>query len=228
MSETTKPMFGITSETKSSNSSPLLVATKVEGSAQYPSGYKFPIAKLVNIIANPAFETKNGNTAILQFVFADNEHRQHIHTEWQLDANDVKFTDKLRGMNERIAHIYTVLFSKMPVNGIGTDAVDFPDFFAKVKTAFDSMKITKGEEKVTAYPTMELYYKLTIFNNRPNFPLSPNFLERVIPGKPCTTLTINLAYDKLEGESSKASSNIPGMGSAPSGDDLPAFDASYE
>lgn len=224
-----KLKFGISKDTKTTNNTPILVATKVENNAMFPNGWKFPKARLVNIITNPEFELKSGEkTSILQFVFIDNDKRQYIHTEWQLDADDAKVDVKLEGMNVRIAHIYSAIFGNIPENGIGSDAIDFNDFFNKVKDTFNLQTIQKGDKQVIAYTQVELFIKVTYYKKNLGFPLSPNFLEKVIPNSPCKILTINTTYDTLEPTTGASNSGIPGIsGTAPSGDDLPSFEESY-
>jgi len=223
-----KGMFGITSETKSTNNAPLLVATKVENNSQFPSGWKFPIAKLVNVISNPEFEKKDGNkVAVLQFIFKDKDNRQHNHTEWEIESTDTKFKEKKDGLDVRIKHIYTSVFGRFPEKGIGTEATSWGEFFNLVADAFNTITIGEKEDIKKVYPTIPLYYKLTYYKARMNFPLSPNFLEKVVKDKPCKTLTINTTYDKLS-PSVSAGGGIPGIGGGNSTDDLPSFEQEYE
>lgn len=220
--------FGITSETKTSNNTPILTATKVENDPQFPNKWKFPICRLVNVVINPSFEKKNlDKVAILDFVFKDADGRQHIHREWEVEENDTNFEKKLEGCNVRLAHIYSTIFGGVPKEGIGANAVDFKDYFTKVAHAFNS-QLTEGEKPVKKYSTVNLYIKLTYYKSNYGFPLSPNFLEKVVQGKACTTLSINTTYDKLEPATSNIPSGIPGMGGAAgSGDDLPDFDNGF-
>lgn len=238
MSEETKKgagMFGITQETKSSNSVPLLTPTKLDTpSAEFPSGWKFPVARLVNVVSTPDFAKKDGSTVpVLQFVFKDADQRQHTHIEWEIEANDAKFQDKVGYMNSRIKHIYEAIFGSFPEKGIGTNATSFAEFFNAVADAFNSVTRTikkEGEEdkKVKAYSTIHLYYKLTYYKGNLRFPLSPNFLERKEANKPCKTLTINTQYDIVEQQEKSKPSGIPGVtGGTEGGDDLPSFDESY-
>lgn len=233
MSEEKKPTFGITTETKASNNAPLLVATRIENDAQFPSGWKFPVANLVNVISNNEYEKKDGNKVpVLQFIFRDADKRQHMHTEWEVEADDTKFQEKKDGLDVRIAHIYTAIFGKVPAEGIGTDATSWGDYFNKVAHAFNSKVTTKGEGeeavKTKYYPTVSLYYKLTFYKTRMNFPLSPNFLEKAIKDKPCKLLAINTTYDKLVPTGAAKSSGIPGMGTSGASEDLPSFDEEYK
>lgn len=230
MSETSGFNFGITQDTKTTNNTPILVATKVENNAQFPNGWKFPVARLVKIVANPAFELKDGSTtAVLQFIFIDADKRQHIHTEWAISATDSNLEKKLEGMKVRIAHIYEAILGKLPDNGIGVGATSFADFFTKVKETFETQKITKDDKTYHAFTQIHVYLKLVYYKKNLGFPLSPNFIEKVVQNKPCTLLTINLAYDTLTVEATKPS-GIPGIAgmASPSADDLPSFDGGFE
>lgn len=222
-------MFAITTETKATNNAPLLVATKVENNPQFPAGYQFPIARLVNVISNNEFEKNDGSKVpVLQFIFKDADSRQYIHTEWEVETTDTEFNTKLEGLKVRINHIYLAIFGKLPQNGIGTTAQNFKEFFNQVAEAFNNRTVGEGDQVKKYYPTVDLYYKLTYYKARLGFPLSPNFLEKVVKDKPCRLLAINPTYDKLVpagGAASKGS--IPGMGGG-STDDLPTFEEEYE
>ena len=222
-----KGMFGITTETKDTNNAPLLVATRVENNPQFPSGWKFPIAYLVNIVSNNEYEKKDGaKVAILQFIFRDKDNRQHIHTEWEIDGGDTKFKEKKDGLDSRIKHIYTSIFVQFPKEGFGTEATTWGEFFDAVKKAFD--KTTgEGDDKKLYYPTVALFYKLTYYKARMNFPLSPNFLERVVKDKAMKLLTINTVWDKLVPTTGGGGGGIPGIGSGNASDDLPTFEKEY-
>lgn len=228
MSDEKKQMFGITAETKATNNAPLLVATTVENNPQFPSGWKFPIAKLVNVVSENEFEKKDGGkVAILQFIFRDKDNRQHNHMEWTVESGDSAFQKKLDGLNVRIKHIYTAIFGKFPDKGIGTDATSFAEFFNAVASAFNSVTTGEGEEKKKYYPTVNLYYKLTYYKTRLNFPLAPNFLEKVIKDKPSKLLAINSTYDKLAPTGAKTNEGIPGMSGGGGSEDLPTFEEDY-
>lgn len=235
MSEENKPMFGITKDTKANNVSPIRVAKKVENDPRFPSGWEFPIARLVNVIANPEFEKKDGSkVAIIDFVFKDVDGRQYIHREWELETTDAKFSDKLEYMQIRIKHIFVTIFSKFPDNGIGGGAGNFKEFFNIVAQTFNSITTTEGEgedaKKVKVYPKVSLYLKLTYYKKNLGFPLSPDFLEKVVKNQPCKILTINPVYDKLEPQ--MGANNIPGaMGGGMTmegSDELPTFDDTFD
>lgn len=216
--------FGITVETKSSNFTPLKTATKLTApDPKFPYGWQFPIATLVNVIAIPNYSTKNGDKAVLQFVFRDKDGSQHIHFEWEQDPSDAKIKEKMEGLNVRIKHLYTAAFGTFPEEGIGRGATSFADFFAKVAEAFNSVKDSEGRK---VYATKNYYYKLTYFNGNLGFPLSPNFIEPVHASKACS-LNINLKYDTLDSKTTKSVNPMLGGigGDIPS--DLPSFEDSF-
>lgn len=228
-----KGMFGITKDTKASNNAPLIVATKVENDLRFPGGYKFPIATLVNVVSNPALEKKDGSTSpVLQFIFKDKDNRQYTHTEWEIEETDTKAEDKLNWLNVRIKHIYMSVFGTFPEEeGIGEEATSWANFFDLVAKAFNSQIKVIGEgdkaKKVRVYSMSNLYYKLIYYKSRLGFPLSPNFLEKVVENKPCTTLSINPTYDKLEPQKNNAPNIGGGINTMSTGDDLPDFNGKF-
>lgn len=235
-------MFGITQETKSTNNVPLLTPTKLNDAdaatiAEFPSGWKFPTARLVNVVSNPEFEKKDGSKApILSFTFADNDRRQYTHIEWEVDSSDAKAKEKVDWMNSRIKHIYEAVFGNFPEKGIGTNATNWTEFFNAVAAAFNGVttrgKNAAGEEKtIKVYTQIPLYYKLTYYKGNLRFPLAPNFVERNEPNKPCKILTVDQRYDQVENDAKPKGGGIPGIGGATTGgggtDDLPSFDEAY-
>lgn len=237
MSEETtqKPMnnmFAITGETRSESYVPLLTAKKVENNPQFPNGWEFPITRLVNVIFNPAQETKNGTQPVLDFIFKDDKNRQYTHREWDIEMGDDKFAEKLQGMQIRIKHIFIQTIGQGvfdSLGGLGAGAQNMAQFFELVAKAFNSQTTTKDEKVHKVYYLNPCYTKVTYYKNKLKFPLSPNFLEKVIQNQPCTTLLISGSeLDKLEPKKQAAGGGIPGVGTsslgggAPSGD-LPAF-----
>ena len=197
--------FGITADTVSTNAISMLPPYKGEITPMFPSGYHFPVASLVNIVAKDEFETKTGKTQVLQFVFKDKNNRQYVHTEWAQDPTDEKYQTKMDAINYRIKQIYDIYYSQMPANGLGTGAKGFFDYWSKIATAF----------KVDTEISKKLVFvKLVYFNGNLGFPYKGNFIERVVKDKPCT-LSVNLKYDKIEqSASNNAIPGIPGMGNS--------------
>lgn len=220
--------FGIKKETKSGNNVKMFPPQKLEkATAVYPSGWKFPISTLVNVIADPKFDTKNGESSVIKFFFVDKEKRVHQHIEFAVDADDAKFDKKKDGLDVRIKHIFVEIFGEkaFPDNGIGTEANSWDEFFAAVEKTFNSITIkVEGEDKpIKAYTTVKIFTKLTYYKGNLGFPLSPNFVQRVQKEKPCK-LDVNLAYDTVEQESRDSRPAIPGSNG---GDDVQEF-SSFE
>lgn len=216
--------FGITTETKSSNFTPLKVATKLDTpDPRFPYGWSFPIARLVNVVANPEYETKNGKKAVIQFIFKDRNGSQYTHIEWEQDPTDVKIKEKMDGLNVRIKHIYTTVFGNFPEQGIGANAKSFADFFDKVAKAFNEA-VNEAGSKI--YATKDLYYKVTYYNGNVGFPLSPNFLEEVKKDKPCN-LNINLKYDKIDSTATASTNPMFNIGGEDMPFDTPDFESDY-
>lgn len=205
--------FGISDETKDSNISKMLPPVKIEPNKTFPGGYKFPISHLVNVTAKDEFETKNGKTQVLQFIFKDKEGRQHIHTEWAQDPDDEKYETKIEGLNSRVKHIYTQLKDWEKGKKVGTNATNFFEYFQALENEF---KAIEGFSKIP------MFTKLVYYNNNLNFPLNPNFLQRAGEGSVCK-LEINLKYDTIE-QSASASPKLPGV---PSGGEDIDFDEEY-
>tara|TARA_R110000772_G_C13310328_1_gene440510 strand:- start:39783 stop:40445 length:663 start_codon:yes stop_codon:yes gene_type:complete len=219
MSEETKdiPMgFGITAETKDSNNVKMLAPIKVEASKTFPNGYKFPVGRLVNVVAKKDYETKNGKTDVIQFIFKDKEGRQHIRTEWAQDTTDEKYSKKVDAMNSRVKHMYTQLYAEFPEKGIGVNAKSWFGYFEAMEAAFKSNK---------EYHKIPLFLKLVYFNGNLDFPYSPNFLQRAGEGVICK-LEINLKYDTID-QSSGGGAGVPNLpGGGAGGDDID-FDNEY-
>lgn len=212
--------FGITTETKDSNNVRMLPPIKKEPNVLFPSGWVFPTAKLVNVIAKDNYETKNGDTQVLQFVFKDKEGRQHIHTEWAQDPSDDKYKTKMDGLNSRIKHLYVQYFAEFPKGGIGTKAKNFLDYFTQIQDAF------KVNEEIHKVP---VFLKLTYYNGNLGFPLSPNFIQRAIKDQSCK-LEVNTKYDDVTNKASGGAAGLPampGQGAGDAGSDDIDFDADY-
>ena len=225
-------MFAITKETRSESYVPLLTAKKVENNNTFPNGWSFPITRLVNVVFNPAQETQSGPQPVLDFIFKDDSKRQYTHREWDIAMDDAKFSEKLQGMQIRIKHIWMQTMGDFPENGLGSGAQNMADFFKLVAEAFNTPTVVVEDKSHKKYFLNPCYTKVTYYKNKLKFPLSPNFLERVVQGKPCTTLNITGGdLDKLEPKKQASGGGIPGvgggasnpMGGMPSAGDLPSF-----
>lgn len=221
-------MFGITTETKHTNNIPIPSVTQITPNPEYPNGYHFPKARLVNVVCNPELEKKDSSkVAVLQFIFKDKKDRQHIHTEWEIETTDDDWSKKINSMNERIKHIYVEAFGEkaFPSTGIGTTATTFKGFFQEVADAFNNMKDEAGNK---VYSKGEYYLKLTFYKTTLGFPLSPPFLQRVLQNSNCI-LAINPKYDKIKPEETNNLAGVAGAGGAaidPAA--LPDFNNAYQ
>lgn len=198
--------FGITEETKSSNS------------AGYDKG-GFHKATLQSVSVEEV--GKNEKYTVLSFKFLDHEGiKTFVHSEFMVSETDENADKKIAGMNTRIKHIWEAFRKELPTDskgnkGLGTDATSFEDFFRKIAEAFN----TKGHEGTPIYKNKEgkfipVWIKLGYYGTKGNigFPLSPNFIERLTESNIVQpkVLTINLKYDKIE--QTKPASNVPGQG----------------
>lgn len=200
--------FGITKETQGSSNVPIPAPIKLkEPSAQFKTGYEFPVVKLVKVSFNPAKEmTVQGvkeEKPVLEFLFKDAKQRQFTHIEFPIADDDDKFDKKLEWQNQRIMHIWeeTVGLKNLPEDGIGTNAQSFEEFFKDVADKFNSVKHTEGDKEKVLYPTIPIYLKLTYNNNRVQLPIFPNFVQRAsVAGKTVEVdkLMIDPVYDKVE------------------------------
>ena len=222
-------IFGITTDTTHTNTIPIPSVMKLEKRSQtYPNGYEFPVARLVNVVANKEFEKKDqSKVSILQFIFKDTKGRQHMHFEWEIEQTDNDFTKKITSMNSRIKHIFVEAFGEkaFPQEGIGTKAVTFGDFFEEVANAFNSRKDQEGNK---VYAKGNYFLKLTYYKTNLGFPLSPPFLQKMNPTAPVCTLSINAKYDKIEPEQApNNAANMPGAGGTVDPSALPDFNNEY-
>ena len=131
-------MFGITTETKSKNQIPF------QPSEEYP----ITLGYLVNVKTDVRkIKKTDEDAAVLVFEFKDIEKvRTHYHIEWRLDPDDKDFKVKMDGMNARIKHLFEE-YQAFPIEGIGTNAESFEDFFAQVAEAFN----TSGKDETSIY-----------------------------------------------------------------------------
>jgi hypothetical protein len=220
-------MFGITQDTKSSNAVPIPAPQKLNTpNPQFPTGYSFPVSRLVSVASDPEFEKKDGNKVpILRFIFKTPEGQQYMHTEWPVESTDEKFQLKLDSFNSRVKHIWEQTIGTLPEEGIGTGAKSWTSYFAAIADSFNKQVTDDGKTK---FSRTHVYTKLTYYKQNLGFPMSPNFIERVKKDNPrCVGLAINPKYDKVEPE--KGGGGLPGIpgGTTPNPDSLPDFDEEY-
>ena len=189
------PKFGITKETKSKNLIPFNPPIKDKDGT-----WKFPVGKLVSVIAKEQTKKDESTSDVLQFVFVSPDNKQtYMHTEWEVDEEDSNKDKKQEGMNTRIKHIFEC-FAPFPEKGIGTSAKNWAGFFEEVAKAFNAeveVEVDGKKEKKKLIDTTLVWIKLTYYKNRLQFPLSPNFVERATKGVK-TDLRVNLEYDTIE------------------------------
>lgn len=181
------PKFGITKETKSKNLIAFNPPIK-DGNG----GWKFPTAKLVQVISKEQEKKDQTTTPVLQFIFVSGDGLQtYIHTEWLIEDDAKEYDKKFEGMNSRIKHIYEA-FAEFPEKGVGAGAKSWVLFFDAVAKAFNEE--VDGKKLIDKNP---VWIKLTYYKNNLGFPLSPNFIEPFIKDKKCR-LEVNLKYDAIE------------------------------
>ncbi len=217
MSEETFKGFGINNETKTENNVKMLPPQKLEkATAEFPSGYSFPVGFLVNVVATKITTKNEEEKNVLQFVFVDQKKRQYIHTEWEIKSDDVKYSTKIESLNSRYAHLYTRIIGSLEGKAIGADAKSFGDYFAKLAEPF-----TAAKETISKKP----FYLKLIYDNNDNlgFPYAPNFIQ--LKDNTACMLEINTKYDTIV--QSQAAQGIPGIAGATPAGDVPSFENGF-
>jgi hypothetical protein len=219
--------FGITKETRSEGTKLFNPPMKLDAATeQFPNKHKYPIGRLVNVVAEPEYDTKNGKQAVIQFVFKGTKGETYTHIEWSQDPTDAKFEEKLAGLNSRIKHILEQTRLSLPEGGIGVGAKNFEEYFKSIADTFNSQTVVVEEKPVKKYYQQLMYVKVVYYKKNLGFPLFPDFLQAATDktGKPVPcNLTINPTYDKLEPDVSDSNvfANTGGGGGDLS--DLPDF-----
>ena len=217
-----KKKLGITKETTSGSGIPIgaPVALK-DRTPMYPNKYEFPIARLVNVVFDPAKEVKRNDevtlTPVISFVLTTKEGKKFTHVEFPVDDDDAEFQKKNEQLNQRIKHIFveTVGENKFEEGDMVGD--DYAEFFSNVAKAFNKHTVQTpskdGEETKTValYTRNQVYFKVTYYKDRLQLPLFPNFIQRAFAGTPSVQipcdLLINPTYDKLEPQAKTTNSN---------------------
>lgn len=223
--------FGITKETRSEGTRlfnpPIRLEVGDKQSAQFPNKYKFPVGRLVNVVDEPKYETKNGEQPVIQFVFKGTKGETYTHIEWSKDPSDPKFKESLEGLNSRVKHILEQVGLTMPEGGIGVGATNFQEYFKSIADTFNSQTIEVEGKPVKKYYTKLVYIKVTYYKKNLGFPLFPDFIQAATDkdGKPVVcNLTINPTYDKLEPDTADSSVFNNATGGGGNLSDLPDFD----
>lgn len=186
--------FGISVETSSSN------AVSMSGG----------INKAVLVSVKAEEIGKTNKYKVLNFKFKDLEGiKSFSHTEFiptgkattkQTEAEN--YATKKGGFNSRIKHIFET-YAKFPEQGLGFGATNWDDFFNKIAEAFNTGNAGKPvfqqikEDKTFNIP---VWIKNTYSSsNNLQFPMSPNFIERITPDSldKAKTLVIDVRYDKI-------------------------------
>lgn len=206
-------MFGINKETRGTAILPIPAPVKLPApTAQFKTGYEYPIVKLLNVRFVPNKEITRGGVpeevAVLEFFFKDTKDRQFTHTEFPIDPTVNKFAEKVEWLNQRVKHFWDIAIGeeRMPAEGIGTGAKTTAEYYKAVAEAFNSIKYTKGEgeeaKQYVLYGSIPMYLKLTYNDDRLQIPMFPNFVQRTKNAKgetlPCETLVINPTHDAVE------------------------------
>lgn len=155
---------------------------------------------------------------VLSFTFKDLEgNRTYKHSEFVVKSTETDRDKKVNGLNVRLKHIYET-FAPFPQEGLGVGAASWDDFFDKVATSFNTGNSGKPifyreveDKKVPIHIFIKIAYQGK--KEKLGFPLSPNFIERVVDANQQApkTIVIDKKYDKLE-QSGNASTNTPIMG----------------
>lgn len=202
--EAPKRKLGISKDTVGGSTVPIPAPFELDKpTAQYETGYHFPVARLSAVVYIPNKETKQGTRQVLSFIFKDEEKRQYNHIEFPIDETDAKFEDKLEWLQQRMKHIWdeTIGESLFPADGLGLNAETFGELYEDVAKKFNSVKTGEGDLAVATYTKTPVYIKLTYNKDRVQFPLFPNFLQRAqVGGKtvPVTKLIITPSRDKIK------------------------------
>lgn len=202
--------FGITKNTKSKN------AVSIEAPTLLESGkYSFPVAKGVSVESRVHLNKDGDESDVLDIKFMQANGKEYTHREFLPDDTRENYNKVVEGLQSRLKHIYEA-FAVFPEKGIGTKAKDWKGFFDMYAEALS--------EVISANP---VHLKLVYYKGRLGFPLSPNFIDKAVEGKQTALLAVNLKYDQVTQEATKAVANdVPGFDD--SAFDEGAFEESFE
>lgn len=231
-------MLKVTTETRGGSGIPIPAPIKLNSyNAQFPTGYKFPVVRLVSVRFNAEKEMKVANSnetttkPVLEFLFKGEKDEQFTHIEFPIEGDD---TEKVQGSTDallsRIKHIWEETMGLPVPDSLSGES--FADFFKNVADSFNKEKITilkDGKEKsVAKYPRVKLYLKLSYYKTNLQIPRFPNFVQKAeVDNKliPCISLLINPQYDKTEPSLKASTSNNTGLdndfGTTDFSDDFP-------
>jgi hypothetical protein len=195
--------FGIGQETKGSNQTPFQAGI-----------HKLYLSKVVSEEVG-----KDKKYDVLSLYFSDIEGiRTFKKSEFAPSNPDADKQKKaVNGFNVRVKHIFES-YVPFPADGIGKGAKDWKDYFDKIALAFNTGRDGKpiytkdsGEKQMPVVSWAKLVYN---YKDDVDFPLSPNFIEKIteVNQQAPKTIVIDKKYDKMEqgGSKAKTSSNVMG------------------
>lgn len=216
--------LGIRKDLEAKAGIPISTAKKLSApTQQYPTGYEFPTARLVNVVFTADKEVGQDKTPtpVIAFIFKGEADKQFTSMEFPLDYDDAKFDMKLEALQKRLRHIFDETIGTDKFVEGSMDGDTFAELFENVAKAFNSFTVTKGEgdtaKTVKLYAEGTHYLKVVYYQTRVQVPMFPNFLQRAIVNKipvPCE-LRIVVGTDELE---PKAKAKASGFGAT--GNDL--------
>ncbi len=208
--ETTQPKvskLGIRKDLEAKAGIPVSTAKRLDSNnPQYPTGYEFPLVKLVNVVFTPNKEVGQDKvpTPVIAFVFKGEGDKQFTGMEFPLDYEDAKFDMKLEALQKRLRHIFDETIGTDKFVEGSMDGDTFAELFENVAKAFNAVTITKGEgdaaKTVKLYAEGTHYFKVIYYQTRLQIPMFPNFIQRAKIGNsvvPCE-LRIVVGTDELE------------------------------
>lgn len=208
MTEQANETFGISTETKSKNSTP----------------FNPGITKGILTDVKKEEVGKTDKYLVLTFTFKDVEgNRTYRHSEFTVKSTDDKKDVKVNGLNVRIKHIYEA-FAPFPATGLGMGATSWDQFFGMVESAFNTGNNGKpiyvreeAEKKIPVVTWLKLVYDK---KDNLTFPMFPNFIERITEANTNApkTIVIDKKFDRLEQSGGATASTSPmGSGVIPPG-----------
>ncbi len=215
--------LGIRKDLEAKAGIPISTAKRLDGNnPQYPTGYEFPLVKLVNVVFTADKEVGQDKvpTPVIAFVFKGEGDKQFTGMEFPLDYDDAKFDMKLEALQKRLRHIFDETIGTDKFVEGSMDGDTFAELFENVAKAFNAVTVTKGEgetaKQVKLYAEGTHYFKLVYYQTRLQIPMFPNFIQRAIVNKqavPCE-LRITVGTDELE---PKAKAKASGFGATGNG-----------
>ncbi len=219
--------LGIRKDLEAKAGIPINTAKKLtDNNPQFPTGYEFPMGRLVNVVFTKDKEVGQDKTPtpVLAFVFKGDKDKQFTSMEFPLDFDDAKFDTKLEALQKRLRHIYDETIGTDKFVEGSMDGDTFAELFENVANAFNSQTRTTGEgdeaKTVKLYADGLHYLKLVYYQTRLQFPMFPNFIQKAFKGTVAQAceLRITVGSDELE---PKVKAKVSGFNGG--GNDLGGF-----